>query len=104
MDFLEALKQVSGIAGSLSAIIAVCVLLIKPLREKVFGIRAIASGIKCVLRYNMLDTYYKWHEKDTIRQYERENFDAEYRAYKALGGNSFIDTIFDEVRKLEVIP
>lgn len=104
MEFFETLKQASNIAGSLSAIIAVCVLLIKPLREKVFGIRAIVSGIKCVLRYNMLDTYYKWHDKDEIRQYERENFDAEYRAYKALGGNSFIDTINDEVRRWEVIP
>lgn len=104
MDFLETLKQISGIAGSCSAIAAACVLLIKPLREKVFGIRSIVSGIKCVLRYNMLDTYYKWHDKDTIRQYERENFDAEYRAYKALGGNSFIDTISDEVKKWEVIP
>lgn len=104
MEFLEALKQVSGIAGSCSAIAAACVLLIKPLREKVFGVRAVASGMKCVLRYNMLDMYYKGHDKDTIRQYERENFDAEYKAYKALGGNSFIDTIYEEVKRWEVIP
>ena len=104
MDFLDALKQLSGIAGSMSAIVAACVLLIKPLREIVFGVRSIVSGVKCVLRYNMLDTYYKWHDKDTIQQYERENFDAEYRAYKALGGNSFMDTIYEEVKRWEVIP
>lgn len=104
MELLEALKQVSGFAGSLSAITAAAVLLIKPLRERIFGIRSIVSGIKCVLRYNMLDTYYKWREKDSIRQYERENFDAEYRAYKALGGNSFIDTIYEEIKRWDVVP
>ena len=51
----------------------------------------------------MLQTYY--HNKDTkkIRQYEKENFVLLYEAYKALKGNSFIDTIYAEVMKWETI-
>jgi hypothetical protein len=51
----------------------------------------------------MLSTYY--HNKDTekIRQYELENFILLYKAYKAIKGNSFIDKIYEEVMKWEVI-
>jgi hypothetical protein len=61
------------------------------------------QGIKCLLRSEMLDTYY--HNKDTeeIRQYELENFIQLYKAYKALRGNSFIDKIYNEVMKWKVI-
>lgn len=61
------------------------------------------QGIKCLLRSEMLRTYY--HNKDTkqIRQYELENFIMLYKAYKALKGNSFIDKIHKEVMDWEVI-
>lgn len=63
----------------------------------------ISNGQKCQLRSEMLQIYY--HNKDTkkIRQYEMENFMLLYEAYKALKGNSFIDTIYTEVKKWEVI-
>lgn len=62
----------------------------------------IINGQKCQLRSEMLQIYY--HNKDTkkIRQYEMENFVLLYEAYKALKGNSFIDTIYTEVRKWEI--
>ena len=61
------------------------------------------QGIKCLLRSEMLRTYY--HNKDIkkIRQYELENFIMLYKAYKALKGNSFIDKIYKEVMSWEVI-
>ena len=64
--------------------------------------KAFGNGIKCMLRGAMLATYYKNHDKDTWRQYEAENFAMQYEAYKALGGNSFIDTIHEETKKWEV--
>lgn len=66
-------------------------------------VRKIADGTKCQLRSEMLRTYY--HNKDTgkIRQYEYENFVHLYEAYKALGGNSFIDKIYEEVQSWEII-
>ena len=63
----------------------------------------IMNGQKCQLRSEMLQIYY--HNKDTceIRQYEYENFVFLYEAYKALKGNSFIDKIYKEVQKWEIV-
>lgn len=103
MDALEYLKQIAAIFGYVSAIVTAAVLLIKPLRDKVLGFKYIVSGMKCLLRADMLRIYYKHHDRNEIRQHERENLEAEYRAYKALGGNSFIDGIYQEVTKWEVV-
>ena len=51
----------------------------------------------------MLQIYYHNRENKKIRQYEYENFVMLYEAYKALGGNSFIDKIYSEVKTWEVI-
>lgn len=61
------------------------------------------QGIKCLLRSEMLRTYYGNKETETIRQYELENFIKLYKAYKALKGNSFIDKIYKEVMTWEVV-
>lgn len=90
---LTAWVALIGEIGVLLGVIApVLVLIIK-----------IINGQKCQLRSEMLQIYY--HNKDTkkIRQYEMENFVLLYEAYKALKGNSFIDTIYAEVRKWEII-
>lgn len=67
------------------------------------NMRKISNGQRCQLRSDMLRIYY--HNKDTkkIRQYEYENFEMLYQAYKALKGNSFIDKIYSEVKTWEVI-
>ena len=64
--------------------------------------RHIVEGERCHLRSDMVQTYYHCKDTKTIRQYERENFDKMYEAYKALGGNSFIDDIYREVKKWEI--
>ena len=61
------------------------------------------QGIKCLLRSEMLRTYYGNKETETVRQYELENFIKLYQAYKALKGNSFIDKIYKEVMTWEVV-
>ena len=68
----------------------------------IVSIKRIANGTKCQLRSEMLRIYYHNHQSETIRQYEYENFVALYEAYKALGGNSFIDKIYAEVKTCEV--
>lgn len=60
------------------------------------------QGIKCLLRSEMLRTYYNNKDDKKIRQYELENFIMLYKAYKALRGNSFIDKIYNEVMTWEV--
>ena len=69
----------------------------------IVSIRKITNGTRCQLRSEMLRVYYHNREKNTIRQYEYENFVMLYEAYKALKGNSFIDKIYREVQTWEVI-
>lgn len=61
------------------------------------------NGQKCQLRSDMLEIYYHNKDDQKIRQYEYENFVYLYEAYKALKGNSFIDKIYKEVQKWEIV-
>lgn len=66
-------------------------------------VRKVANGTKCQLRSEMLRIYYHNHQSSEIRQYEYENFVALYEAYKALGGNSFIDEIYEKIKDFEIL-
>lgn len=94
---MEILERVAEYAKWISAIIALAVIFIKPLREWFFGISAIRDGQICILRSEMLRIYYAHKDSKTLRQYEDENFIYLYSAYKAMKGNSFIDKIKKEV-------
>lgn len=85
------------------AIIAEAVALVGVLAPIVAENRKAKKGQLCLLRKAMLETYYDNREKQTIRQYEYENFVFLYEAYKARKGNSFIDKIYKEVKTWEVI-
>lgn len=61
------------------------------------------NGMRCLLRSEMLRTYYHNKDAEKIRQYEYENFIFLYKAYKALKGNSFIDKIYKEVQTWEIV-
>lgn len=63
----------------------------------------IINGQKCQLRSEMLQIYYHNKDTKTIRQYEYENFVMLYEAYKALKGNSFIDKIYSEIQKWQIV-
>ena len=95
--------QIVGMFTGLSALVTLCILIIRPIRERVLGTRDIREGQRCLLRADMLSMYYKNRDVNQIRQHEKENFIFEYKAYKALGGNSFIDDIYDEIRRWEVV-
>lgn len=87
-----------------TSIITLVILLVKPIRNKFFGYTDFREGQKCLLRSNMLAIYYKGKENNnTLRQYDFENFVFLYAAYKAAGGNSFIDKISNEVNDMEVV-
>ena len=100
MGWLQTLAQY---CGYISGVIAFAAIIFKPLRDRLFGIKDLREALKCILRADMLHAYYKHHNEDKIRQHEKENFILEYKAYKALGGNSFMDDICKEVRSWEVI-
>lgn len=93
---------IAEIARAITGIAACVCLLVRPVRNKVLGLNDVKDGHRCLLRGEMLRTYYKHHSENRIRQYELENFIFSYKAYKALGGNSFIDKIYQEVQTWEV--
>lgn len=96
---MELVKNIAALAGCFTAVVAVLVVL-AGLWKKV---EAVCEGQKSLLRSDMLHTYYKHHETKQIRQYEYEAFLRSYAAYKALGGNSFIDRIYEEIKTWEVL-
>lgn len=99
---MSTLLTVAEVIGAATGIVTGVCLLVRPVREKLLGLDALREGQKCVLRTDMLVIYYKHHDTERVRQYELENFIFLYKAYKALGGNSFIDKIYKEVLTWEV--
>lgn len=87
------------IAGVITALSGAAVIIWK-VRKWVINI---IEGMKCQLRSEMLRTYYKNKDRKTIRQFELENFTMSYAAYKALGGNSFIEEVHNDVLKWEIV-
>lgn len=100
---LDTFFAVAEVCGGIGTICAAVILLVKPLRERILQDNLQREGMKCLLRGRMLNVYYKNKDSERIRQYEYENFTAYYRAYEALGGNSFIKHIAKEVFEWEVI-
>lgn len=99
-----AFSQIAEICGFVTAIAAALALFVKPFRAKLFGLNEMKEGQKCLLRSEMLQIYYRGKENNNVlRQYEFENFCLLYRAYKAEGGNSFIDKINKEIQDMEVV-
>ena len=87
---LQALAEVLGYLGTIAGA-GICLWRIWKEYQK------IREGIKCQLRAQMLQTYYKHKDSKQLRQYEAENFMLMYKAYKAMKGNSFIDEIYEVV-------
>ena len=92
---MTAFSALVSVCSGLGSIVTLLVLLAKPVRERLFGMSAIREGQKCMLRADMLAAYYKHREY--------ENFLYEYKAYKALRGNSFIDRIAQEIAGWEIV-
>lgn len=100
---METLTLLSQICSCLTAIGAALMLLVRPLRELLGGSKRMRQGQLCLLRSSMLHTYYKRKELRSIRQYEYENFELMYRAYKALHGNSFIEEIWKDIKTWDIV-
>ena len=96
-------KVLAEQAGELCQIITCAVLLIRPVRERILGIRAMKEGQRCLLRSEVVRLYYR-HAKDRqLQEYEYRNLVQCYEGYKALGGNSFVDRIYGEMQEWEII-
>lgn len=112
---METFLQIAAIAQGVSFIFTTCVLLIKPLRDWIFGIqkqkkteeanaKKERDSVKCLLRSEIVRIYYKYRSDCRIHSFEYENLVMLYEAYKAMGGNSFVDRIWEEISEWEIIP
>lgn len=100
---MEVLKTIAGYAGNICTIATCAALLIKPIRERLLGTADIREGQRCLLRSEIVRIYYRHHDDKQLREYEYKNLSQCYKAYKALGGNSFIDHIYAEMQEWEII-
>lgn len=93
--------------GSVSAIVGLVASLIS-LFTLIFGyiknLRKIKEGIKAQLRSEIEHCYYKNFEQKNLKEYERKNLDSLYEAYHdGLGGNTFAQDLYEEMREWKII-
>lgn len=99
---MEHFLTIVAVCNGITSIMALILLLIKPLREKLMGLESIREGQRCLMRSSILLIYDRHYKEDKISAYEKENALYLYEAYKALGGNSFVEDVMAEIRKWEV--
>ena len=96
MDINLTLANVATVIGECTVLAGVLI----PVATKM---QKLTKGIRCQLRHDMLQIYYRYEEKEEIPQYQYENFARMYEAYKALKGNSFVDKIYKDIQEWEVV-
>lgn len=100
---MENLQYIADHAGDICQIATCAALIIKPVREWLMGTEAIREGQRCLLRAEIVRLYYRHREEKKLREFEYKLLEQCYKAYKVLGGNSFIDHIYAEMQEWEII-
>ena len=104
MDVWETLIYFGKIAGGICSILTLLALVIKPVREWLFGMESVREGQRCLLRAEIVRIYYRNLDSRTLREYEYKNLESCYAAYVKLHGNSFVTHIYKEMQTWDVIP
>lgn len=91
------LTAIATFIAEIGVLLGVIKWVAKTYKENAEKVELVAEGVKCQLRSDMLQIYYRHCDTKTIRQYEYENFIMLYGAYRALGGNSFIEKIKNDI-------
>lgn len=100
---MEVLNWLAENAGDICQIATCAALLIRPIRDKIMGTEDMLEGLRCLLRTEIVRIYYRHNTENRMREYEYKNLVQCYKAYMALKGNSFIDHIYKEMQKWEII-
>jgi hypothetical protein len=98
-----------------AAAVTVALFAIKPFRMWFLGIKerknkisnqeaAEHESVKCLLRSEIVRIYYANREKRELHSFEFDNVSMLYEAYKKMGGNSFVDTIWERMQGWKIIP
>ena len=111
MHFITILAAFQGVL----ALVQLALLAIKPFRNWFLGIKERREqnecreateheSVKCLLRSEIVRIYYGFRDRSELHSFEYENVAMLYSAYKQMGGNSFVDRIWDELQGWEIIP
>ena len=76
--------------GVLVALFAWCY---RRLSKRIKRLSSVELGVQALLRDRIVQTYNHYNEKGYWPIYARENFDALYQQYKALGGNGAVESL-----------
>ena len=100
---MEILRMIADNAGDICQIATCSALLIKPIRDWLLGTEKIREGQRCLLRAEIVRTYYRHKDDRSLREYDFRNLEQCYSAYKCLGGNSFVDHIYAEMQEWDIV-
>lgn len=92
-----------GFVRDATAVLTFCAVFFKPLREKLFGLKARRLGDQSTLRHLITEMYYKNRDTKSLHSYEFQDLEHMYDAYKALGGNSYIKKLCLEMQSWDII-
>ena len=69
------------------------------------SIRAERDALLCLLRSDIRKIYYTHCDEPVpaIREYERQDLDDLYAGYHTLGGNHFVDDLYEKMRHWKVV-
>lgn len=96
-------QMIFVLVADVTAALTLLSMLIPPVRRRVLGQKAIEDGQKSLLRQEIVKLYYRNLSEKTLRQYEYESLCACYNAYIALGGNSFVKRVYEEMCTWKII-
>lgn len=98
---IEKLGLVAAIVGYIATIAGV----ITYLRKILKSVKAEKNGVLCLLRSNIRKIYYTHCDEaePSIREYERQDLDDLYAGYHTLGGNHFVDDLYEKMRHWKVV-
>lgn len=90
------IKEIASVIGALGVIIGVF------LKAKTWT-KNLTEATRCMLRSQILEIYFEHKGEKTITQLGFENAEYLYKAYKALGGNSFVDKVFTDIKGWDIV-
>ena len=109
------IEKLAIIAQGLGAAITIALFIIKPFRLWFLGAKEQKKkfeteeateheSVKCLLRSEIVRIYYANRSLRSLHSFEYENVAMLYASYKAMGGNSFVDRIWEEIQSWSIIP
>ena len=109
------LLSIAALFQGLAAAATLIIFFVKPIRHWFLGVKERRAeraeddatekeSVKCLLRSEIVRIYYANRERRTLHSFEYENVAMLHHAYKEMGGNSFVDRIWEEISEWAIVP